>query len=173
MDHAGMAEELAQQAARREATRLAALMGTSVLDTPPEPAFDALVRQAAARFRVPIALISLVDAERQWFKAAVGLPAGHETPRSQAFCDHAIRGMGVMVVPDARSDPRFAGNPLVTGAPCIRFYAGAPLTLAGGARLGTLCVIDRLPRKDFGPDAVAALEDLAISATTLLARRAP
>jgi GAF domain-containing protein len=173
MDHAGSAEALAQHAARREAARLAALMGTAVLDTPPEPAFDALVQRAAARFRVPIALVSLVDAERQWFKAAVGLPAGHETPRSQAFCDHAIRAAGVMVVPDAGADPRFADNPLVTGAPRIRFYAGAPLTLAGGARLGTLCVIDRVPRHDFGRDAVAALEDLARSATALLTRRTP
>lgn len=157
--------------ARREAGRLAALMGLNVLDTQPEAEFDALVQQAAAHFAVPISLVSLVDADRQWFKAAVGLPACHETPRAQAFCDHAIRDAGVLVVPDAAADPRFADNPLVTGAPNIRFYAGAPLTLPEGARLGTLCVIDTVPRPDFSPEAAAALTALAEAVSVLLARR--
>jgi GAF domain-containing protein len=177
-----MAEAAAEQAdefawhracrgARQEAERLAALVGVAVLDTPPEPEFDALVQQAAARFGVPISLVSLVDADRQWFKAAVGLPASHATPREQAFCDHAIREAEVMVVTDATADPRFADNPLVTGAPNIRFYAGAPLVLAQGARLGTLCVIDTVPRPDFGPEQAARLADLARQVAALLAGR--
>jgi GAF domain-containing protein len=173
MAQADLAEDLAWRAARREAERLAALVGVAVLDTPPEPEFDALVRQAADRFGVPISLVSLVDADRQWFKAATGLPPGAETPRALAFCDHAIRDEAVLVVPDAAADPRFAENPLVTGAPNIRFYAGAPLTLPAGARLGTLCVIDTVPRPDFGPEAAAALDALASAAAALLARRKP
>ncbi|MGG5889016.1 GAF domain-containing protein [Falsiroseomonas sp. HC035] len=165
--------DLALGHARREAGRLAALIGVNVLDTRPEAEFDALVQRAAADFEVPISLVSLVDADRQWFKAAVGLPASHETPRAQAFCDHAIRDSSVLVVPDAAADPRFSDNPLVTGAPNIRFYAGAPLTLPEGSRLGTLCVIDTVPRPDFSPEAAAALAALAEAASVLLARRQP
>ena len=165
--------DLARRQARLEAERLAALLGVAVLDTVPEPEFDALVQHAAAHFAVPISLVSLVDADRQWFKAAIGLPAIHQTSRAEAFCDHAIRDSAVLVVPDAATDPRFAGNPLVTGAPNIRFYAGAPLTLPEGARLGTLCVIDTVPRPDFTPEAAAALRALAQAASALLARRKP
>ena len=130
----------------RELFRLAALDGLQILDTPPEAAFDALTRLAADSFDVPIALISLVDDRRQWFKSRVGLAATH-TAREHAFCGHAIAHPGdVMIVTDATQDARFAGNPLVTGEPSIRFYAGAPLVTSTGHALGTLCVIDNKPR---------------------------
>ncbi len=144
----------------RELFRLAALDGLQILDTPPEAAFDALTRLAADRFDVPIALISLVDDHRQWFKSRVGLQAT-ETPREHAFCAHAIAQPGeVMMVPDATQDARFAGNPLVTGDPGIRFYAGAPLVTSTGHALGTLCVIDSRPRT-LTPAQVTQLQALA------------
>jgi diguanylate cyclase len=121
-----------------EASRLSALHGLGVLDTPPEPELEALVKAAALVCGVPISLVSLVDMNRQWFKANVGLPVS-ETPREVAFCSHAILGRGLFEVPDASSDPRFVNNPLVTGAPDIRFYAGAPLRMSNGAQVGTLC----------------------------------
>jgi PAS domain S-box-containing protein len=130
-----------------EAKRLSRLRALAMLDTPPEPLFDSFVRLAAQIAGTPIALVSLVDAQRQWFKANLGLPGVQETPRDVAFCAHAILCREVMEVNDARSDPRFADNPLVCGEPSIRFYAGAPLVLPGGERLGTLCVIDRAPRQ--------------------------
>lgn len=129
-----------------EAERLTVLRSYRVLDTVGAQAFDDLTRLAAELCGTPIALISLVDGERQWFKSRVGLQVT-QTPREHAFCAHAIlRPEEVMLVPDATSDPRFAGNPLVTGAPGIRFYAGAPLVTPGGHALGTLCVIDNTPR---------------------------
>lgn len=128
-----------------EAERLAALRALLILDTPPEQRFDKIVEFAASEFDVPIALISLIDKERQWFKARVGLPVC-ETGRDISFCGHAIMAADIMVVPDALRDARFADNPLVTGEPGIRFYAGAPLILPSGAALGTLCLIDRRPR---------------------------
>lgn len=131
-----------------ELRRLEALRALMVLDTPAEPLLDSIARMAAEVCDVPIALISLVDAERQWFKAAVGLPGVNETPRDIAFCAHAILTDGVMEVPDATQDARFAHNPLVTDAPDIRFYAGAPLMAgADGDRVGTLCVLDRKARQ--------------------------
>jgi PAS domain S-box-containing protein len=130
-----------------EAQRLARLRALSVLDSAPEPLFDSLARMAAQIAGTPIALVSLVDDKRQWFKARLGLPEAQETPRDLAFCAHAILGRDVMEVTNARTDPRFADNPLVTGDPHICFYAGAPLTLPSGERLGTLCVIDRAPRQ--------------------------
>lgn len=129
-----------------EASRLAALAGYRLLDSDAEEDFDAITRLAAAVCDTPIALVSLVDERRQWFKSAVGLEA-RETPREQAFCAHAIRHDVLMEVPDACEDPRFVDNPLVTGAPHIRFYAGMPLEMADGHRLGTLCVIDTRPRR--------------------------
>lgn len=131
-----------------ELRRLEALRALMVLDTPAEPLLDSIARMAAEVCDVPIALISLVDAERQWFKAAVGLPGVNETPRDIAFCAHAILTDGVMEVPDATQDARFAHNPLVTDAPDIRFYAGAPLMAgADGDRVGTLCVLDHKARQ--------------------------
>ena len=128
-----------------EAARLAALHELLILDTPPEERFDRIAQFAAAEFDVPIVLITLLDTERQWFKARVGTDAC-ETGRDISFCSHAILRDDIMVVDDALDDPRFADNPLVTGAPHIRFYAGAPLALPSGLRLGTLCLIDRRPR---------------------------
>lgn len=116
-----------------------------VLDTPNEPEFDKIVREAAASLGVPIALVSLLDENRQWFKAKVGITA-NETPLSMSFCTHAVQQNGVFEVPDATRDPRFAKNPLVTGEPNIRFYAGVPLRTQNGGRIGTICVIDSKPR---------------------------
>lgn len=129
-----------------EARVLAALHALQVLDTASEPVFEALAQAASLVCGAPIALISLVDAERQWFKANVGLDGVQETPRDLAFCAHAVLGSEVMVVPDAHADARFADSPLVTGDPRIRFYAGAPVRLSSGDAIGTLCVIDREPR---------------------------
>ncbi|MEO5689145.1 MAG: PAS domain S-box protein [Burkholderiaceae bacterium] len=129
-----------------EARRLAALHELGLLDTLAEPAFDTITRTAAQLCGVPIALISLIDAQRQWFKSNIGLDGVDETPRDVAFCDHAIRDDALFEVSDATQDPRFAANPLVTGHPEIRFYAGAPIVLPGGERIGTVCVIDRTPR---------------------------
>ena len=129
-----------------EPARLSALRELLVLDSGPEPVFDSIARMAAKICGTPIALMSLIDDERQWFKANVGLHGVTETPRSMAFCAHAIGGDAVFVVPDATRDSRFADNPLVSGGPDIRFYAGAPLVLIGGERVGTLCVIDRQVR---------------------------
>ena len=127
-----------------EATRIATLRGLNILDTPPEERFDRLTRLAQRLLNVPITLISLIDTNRQWFKSCQGLDAS-ETPRSISFCGHAILDDQLFVIPDALLDPRFADNPLVTGAPKIRFYAGQPLKASNGSRLGTLCVIDSKP----------------------------
>lgn len=143
----------------READRLRALYELDVLDTEAEDRFDRVTRLAAHILDVPIALVSLVDVDRQWFKSRVGLEAV-QTPREHAFCAHAILDDEVMVVGDATQDPRFAGNPLVVAAPDIRFYAGAPLIVGDDLRVGTLCVIDREPR-EVSEAQRRALEDLA------------
>jgi GAF domain-containing protein len=130
-----------------EAERLAALYATLLLDTPPEERFDRIVSFAAQEFDVPMALISLVDSERQWFKAAVGMGATCQTERGVSFCSHAILRAEILEIPDALQDPRFADNPLVLGAPHIRYYAGAPLITRAGYALGTLCILDTRPRQ--------------------------
>ena len=142
-----------------ESERLVALQRYEVLDTEPEQRFDDLTLLASHICETPIALITLVDAERQWFKSRVGLTTT-QTPRAISFCGHAILKDDVMVVPDAAADPRFAHNPLVTGEPHARFYAGAPLLSPGGQTLGTLCVLDRVPR-DLTPGQLDALRALA------------
>ena len=121
-----------------ESATLAALRRLQVLDTGPEAQFDALVEAASLLCGVPISLISLVDSDRQWFKANVGLPGVTETPREQAFCAHAVLGDELFEVPDASADPRFADNPLVAGQPDIRFYAGVPLRLRSGHKVRTV-----------------------------------
>ena len=153
-----------------EAARLARLQMLEVLDTGPEPIFDALTRTASLLCDVPIALLSLVDAERQWFKSNLGLEGTQQTPREQAFCAHAILQSQVMEVPDATLDPRFKDNPLVTGQPDIRFYAGAPITMPDGEAVGTLCVIDRTPRSLTLPQR-QALANLAEAAAKALVMR--
>ncbi len=129
----------------REQARLAALHAYRILDTDPEIAFDDLTLLASQICNTPIALISLVDEDRQWFKSRVGISAS-QTSRDIAFCAHAIRQPGLFIVPDAMLDERFRGNPLVTSDPHIRFYLGAPLLSREGEALGTLCVIDQQPR---------------------------
>ncbi|WP_323750550.1 GAF domain-containing protein [Marinobacter sp.] len=142
-----------------EASRLAALQATQLLDSPPEERFDRVTRLAARLFDVPICLVSLVDKDRQWFKSCYGLDAT-ETGRDISFCGHAILGNDIFLVEDTLADERFADNPLVTGPPNIRFYAGTPLADLEGNRLGTLCLIDTSPRH-FPSDDKQALRDLA------------
>jgi phosphoribosyl 1,2-cyclic phosphodiesterase/DNA-binding response OmpR family regulator len=144
--------------AEDEDQRLAALRRLSILDTEPEERFDKLTRLAAAIFDVPIALVSLIDENRQWFKSACGTSIS-ESPRETSFCAHAILQRNVMIVPDALLDPRFADNPVVVHEPRIRFYAGCPLVLPDGACVGTLCLIDVRPR-ELDVTAVRLLGDL-------------
>jgi signal transduction histidine kinase len=142
-----------------ESERLAALQALHLLDTPAEERFDRVTRLAARLFDVPIALVTLVDADRQWFKSCVGLDVS-ETGRDVSFCGHAILDDAVFLVADALSDERFTDNPLVTGAPHIRFYAGIPLQSRAGYRIGTLCLIDHRPRT-LAPDQIDLLQELA------------
>lgn len=129
-----------------EAERLASLASFQILDTFPEDVFDEITHYAASRFNVSTALISLVDANRQWFKSCVGLEGVSQTERDVSFCAHAILDDKPFIVPDALADIRFADNPLVVGQPYIRFYAGAPLITTEGHRIGTLCLFDQKPR---------------------------
>jgi diguanylate cyclase (GGDEF)-like protein len=143
---------------QNEKKRLDALRALDILDFQAEERFDRLTRMAKRIFSVPIALVSLVDENRQWFKSCIGLSLS-ETSREISFCGHAILGSEVFIIRDAVEDERFADNPLVLNDPKIRFYAGCPLTV-NGHRLGTLCIIDQAPR-NFGHDDIEALKDLA------------
>jgi len=143
-----------------ESVRLETLRSLNLLDTQAEESFDRVTRLAQHIFKVPIALISLVDEHRQWFKSCVGLNV-NETPRDISFCGHAILGDKPLIINDTLEDPRFLDNPLVTGQPNVRFYAGHPITLSGGMCIGTLCIIDTQPR-DLSSEEVQALEDLAL-----------
>ena len=142
-----------------ESERLQALRRYGLLDTPAEAAFEDLTYLASFICGTPISVISLIDADRQWFKSRVGM-APQETHRDLAFCAHAILEDGVFVVPDATKDQRFVGNPLVTGAPHIKFYAGSPIVTSDGLPLGTICVIDRVPR-ELTSGQLSALEALS------------
>ena len=146
-----------------EAARLELLRSLDVLDTPPDPVLDSLVQCASQLTGCPVSLVSVVDAERQWFKARTGTEAC-ETARDISICGHAIMGKEVFVVEDAARDRRFADNPLVTGDPFIRFYAGAPLILPDGMAVGTLCVIDTEPRifSRIDQAILSALRDVAV-----------
>ena len=144
---------------QNDAARVAALQKYAILDSEPEQAFDDLVLLASFICNTPIAMISLVDEDRQWFKSKVGVSVS-ETPREIAFCNSAIRQPDVFVVPDTLSDERFRNNPLVLSEPKIRFYAGAPLINEEGYALGTICVVDETPR-EFSPGQQAALKALS------------
>lgn len=152
-----------------EARRLEVLRLYRVLDTAAEQMFDELTELAAGICETPISVLSLVDEHRQWFKSRVGLQAA-ETLREAAFCAHAILQTEVFTVHDATQDPRFADNPLVVGDPKIRFYAGMPLVVQEGLPLGTLCVIDRQPRR-LSAEQERALQRLGRVATALLEMR--
>ena len=154
----------------QELDRLAALNRLEILDTPPEPLFDSLTELAALTFETPIALITMVDNQRQWFKSCIGLDVDH-TARSISFCQYAIESDAPLIVLDAKLDRRFTDTPLVTGPPYIRFYAGAPLTTSSGHRLGTLCVIDTAPRDQFDATQVGKLQALADSVMQALELR--
>jgi hypothetical protein len=154
---------------KNEAKRIKVLWQYDILDTVPEEVFDDLTELAARICEAPIALITLVDENRQWFKSKVGVTI-NETSRDISFCGHAIEQSDLFIVPDATQDKRFAQNPLVTSDPKIRFYAGAPLITPDGHALGTLCVIDKVPR-ELRPDQKQALRVLARHIMTQLELR--
>jgi len=152
-----------------EQQRLAVLLDLKILDTPPEERFDRITRLAARLFGVPIAMVTLIDAERQWFKSRVGIDIAG-SPRSTSFCAHALLQDGVMVVEDATHDARFSGNPMVVDAPHVRFYAGHPVSAPDGSHVGTLCLVDQAPRQ-FTEEECLVLRDLAGIVTHEIAAR--
>ena len=153
-----------------EFARLQALRELGVLDTPAEEVFDAITRQAALICDAPLAVISLIDQQRQWFKSVSGIEMPRETPRNMAFCAHTILGTQPLEVPDTQQDARFSANPMVTGSPHVRFYAGVPLIDGDGHGLGALCVLDQQPRQ-LGARQLDALRDLALLVSSLLESR--
>lgn len=154
----------------KETRRLEKLKSYDILDTTEDPSFDKLARLAAAICGTPIALVSLIDENRQWFKSVIGLDGVHQTPRSISFCTYTIQGDEVMEIKDTFLDERFMANPLVLGDPYIRFYAGAPLTSHDGHNLGTLCVIDREPNH-LSASQIEALEILSEQVVELMELR--
>ncbi len=150
---------LAPQKPANEEARLNELHGLNILDTPAEDRFDDIVRLTAAVFQAPIAYVALVDKDRQWFKSRIGMER-EETPRDASFCGHAILREDALIIPDTHKDLRFAGNPLVIAEPFVRFYAGQPLRGPRGGKVGTLCVLDKVPRT-FGAHEKQLLHGLA------------
>ena len=148
-----------------ETTRIKALKLYDILDTMPEGTFDEITGQAASHFNVPIALISLVDTNRQWFKSCIGLSVS-QTGRDESFCSHAILENKPFVIKDTHQDSRFIDNPLVTNEPFVRFYAGAPLITQEGLAIGTLCLMDSKPREFSEKDELR----LTILARTVMTR---
>jgi GAF domain-containing protein len=144
-----------------ETLRMSELARHAILDTPPEDRFERIVALARVLFDAPGCAISLIDTDRQWHKARSGMGIGLEGAREFSFCNHAIRGNSVFIVPDARQDDRFSGNPLVEGPPHIRFYAGAPLRSENGSNLGALCILSTEPRAEFSEADQKRLEALA------------
>ncbi|MCB1679418.1 MAG: sensor domain-containing diguanylate cyclase [Halioglobus sp.] len=144
-----------------EATRLDTLVGLNILDTPAEERFDRLTRVSRHLFGTSMAMVSLVDRDRQWFKSCIGVTV-RETPRAISFCGHAILNDEVMVVPDALKDARFVDNPLVCGEPNVRFYIGCPIRATNGMRIGVLCLVDTSPRSGVSAQEIEALRDLAL-----------
>jgi GAF domain-containing protein len=156
---------------RDESLRLAALRALAIMDTPPEERFDRHTRLAASLFKVPVALVSLVDADRQWFKSCFGTDVC-ESSRETSFCAHAIAARQMLVVPDTLVDTRFRDNPLVADNPHIRFYAGAPIHSADGHPLGTLCILDMRPR-NLSDHEKGLLADLAAMVESEMTRPHP
>jgi diguanylate cyclase (GGDEF)-like protein len=154
-----------------EMFRQEALLRTQLLDTPIEDRFERLTRLASQLLKTPIAALSLIDRDRQWFKSILGFNVC-QTSRDVSFCGHAILSPEVLIVPDARLDPRFADNPMVTGAPNIVFYAGCPVRAPDGSRIGSLCVIDRVPHNPTAEE-LHALSDLAAIAESEIAQTIP
>ena len=153
-----------------EEARLAALADTGLLDSPPDPRLDEIVAAASALCETPVALITLLDRDRQVFNARVGTDV-EQTPIELAICVHALAGPGLLVIPDLASDERTASNPLVTGEPKVRFYAGAPLSTDAGHVLGTLCVLDLAPRQEgLTPAQARGLEQLAERTVNMIAQ---
>lgn len=156
-----------------EPFRLAALHALPLLDTAAEPDFDAVVQIGQSIFGTQSCVITLIDAERQWFKARAGFD-GVEGPRATSFCGHAILESDVFVIPDSHQDERFHDNPAVTGHPFVRFYAGAPILLPSGYTVGTVCIFDPKPRHDFSiadRERLKQLANLALTAITVRALR--
>ena len=143
-----------------EDRRLDILKSYAVLDTPPEPIFDQVTRSVARLFNVPVAIVSLIDRDRVWFKSGIGVKV-RELRRSITFCAHAIMQNSVMVVPDTTADPRFKDHPFVVGRPGFRFYAGAPLVTSDGYPIGALCIMDAKPREMLTAEEQECLSDFA------------